>query len=191
MPTRRTRPRVNTTSQRALRLAWGLVWLLLYRPSPRPMHAWRRMLLRLFGGRIGAGAHPYPSAKIWAPWNLVMGAHSCLGPDVDCYCVDRIELGEWATVSQYSYLCTATHDESDPAMPLVTAPVSIGARAWLCADVFVGPAVTIGDGAVIGARSSVFKDVPGWVVAAGTPPRILRKREFRSDATKTVRGDAA
>jgi putative colanic acid biosynthesis acetyltransferase WcaF len=158
-----------TTAQKFLRVAWNVVWLLLYRPSPRPLHAWRRFLLRLFGARIAAGAHPYPGAKIWAPWNLTMAEHSCLASDVDCYCVAPVSLGAYATVSQYSYLCTASHDYRDPAMPLVVAPISIEAEAWVAAAAFVGPGVKIGHGAVVGARSSVFGDVESWAVVAGSP----------------------
>ena len=182
--------RIDSFTHRSLRVLWSVVWLLLYRPSPTPLHAWRRMLLRCFGARIGPGAHPYPSAKVWAPWNLEMGAHSCLGPNVDCYAVDRVHIGEFATVSQYSYLCTATHDETDLRLPLVAAPIRIGSRAWVCADVFVGPGVTIGEGTVVGARSSVFKNVPAWVVAAGTPPKILRERWLRNGAAPMRPPDA-
>jgi putative colanic acid biosynthesis acetyltransferase WcaF len=147
--------------------------------SPKVFHGWRRFLLRLFGARIGKGAHPYPSAKIWAPWNLEMGDHSCLGQNVDCYCVDRIKIGSHATVSQYSYLCAATHDYGDANMPLITAPIIIRDGAWLAADVFIGPGVTIGEGAVVGARSSVFQDIEAWTIVAGTPAKFIKKRELK------------
>ncbi len=162
------------------RVMWRLVWLLLYRPSPRVLHGWRRMLLRLFGARIGTNAHPYPSATIWAPWNLEMGEYSCLSDRVDCYSVDTIRLGPHATVSQYSFLCSASHDYSDPTMPLITAPIVIGKGAWVAADVFIGPGVTIGEGAVVGARSSVFKDVPPWTVVGGNPAGFINKRSRKS-----------
>jgi putative colanic acid biosynthesis acetyltransferase WcaF len=164
------------SANKALRALWGLVWLLLYRPSPTPLHAWRRFLLRLFGARVEAGAHPYPRARIWAPWKLSMAAHSCLADDVDCYCVAQVTLGEHVTVSQYSYLCTASHDYRDPAMPLVAAPIVIEREAWVAADAFVGPGVRIGAGAVIGARSVVLQDVDAWTVVAGSPPRRLGER---------------
>ena len=160
------------------RLLWNIVWVLLYRPTPRPMHAWRCMLLRLFGAKIGKGVRAYQSARIWAPWNLVMENHSCLGDFVDCYSVDKIHLGTHATVSQYSYLCTASHDYTRRALPLVTAPIHIGADAWVTADVFVGPGVTVGEGAVVGARSTVTRDVPPWTVVAGSPPRVIGPRKF-------------
>ncbi len=112
-----------------------------------------------------------------------MGAHSCLANDVDCYCVAPIVLGVHATVSQYSYLCSASHDWRDPAMPLVVAPITIADEAWVAADVFVGPGVTIGAGAVVGARSTVIGDIPPWTFAAGSPaqPRGARTEFKRRD----------
>jgi len=161
------------------RIIWSLAWWLLYRPSPKPCHGWRRFILRLFGATIGKHAHPHASVKIWAPWNLEMGDHSCLSHDVDCYCVARVTLGAHATVSQYSYLCTATHDIEHANMPLLTAPITIGEGAWITADVFIGPGVTIGEGAVVGARSSVFSDVAPWTVVAGNPARFIKSRQLK------------
>jgi putative colanic acid biosynthesis acetyltransferase WcaF len=108
-----------------------------------------------------------------------MEDHSGIGPFVDCYCVDVIRIGRLAAVSQYAFLCTASHDYRDIRLPLVTSPIVIGAYAWIAADVFVGPGVKIGEGAVIGARSSVFKDVEAWCVVSGNPVSLIGKREIR------------
>jgi putative colanic acid biosynthesis acetyltransferase WcaF len=175
------RPQQITTANRLRRLLWNTVWLLLYRPSPVMLHGWRRMLLRLFGARIGQGAHPYPSARIWAPWNLQMGAHSCLSYAVDCYCVDRVTLGDRATVSQYSFLCTASHDHTRRSMPLVTAPIRIEDDAWVTADVFIGPGVTIGTGAMVSARSCVVADVAPWQIVAGNPAVARGTRQLSAE----------
>lgn len=170
-----------TFANKLARSVWRLVWLLLFRPTPRLLHPWRCFLLRTFGAKIGKKVHPYPSAQIWAPWNLEMGDHSCLSEQVDCYCVDIIRIGAHSTVSQYSFLCTASHDYTKASMPLVTAPITIGERVWITADVFVGPGVAIGDGAVVTARSSVFSDIPAWSVARGNPAVPIRTREFEED----------
>lgn len=172
------------------RWLWQAVWLVLYRPSPRSLHGWRRFLLRLFGAKIAGEAHPYPAVKIWAPWNLEMGHLSCLADGVDCYCVDRVILEPHARVSQYSFLCTATHDYSDLSMPLVTKPIRIREQAWVCADVFVGPGVSIGAGAVVAARSVVHRDVPSWTVVAGNPARFIKPRNLNS-APPRKEGQAA
>jgi putative colanic acid biosynthesis acetyltransferase WcaF len=161
------------------RAVWGLVWLLLYFPSPACLHPWRRCLLRLFGARIGAGVHVYPSSRVWAPWNLEMADDSCLGRWVDCYCVGRISIGKGATVSQYAFLCAASHDIRDAAFRLCIAPISIGASAWVAAGAFVGPGVSLGEGAVLGARACAFKDLKPWAVAGGNPARPLSRRVLR------------
>lgn len=163
---------------RFARSLWAAVYVLLFRPSPRIAHRWRNLLLRLFGARLHPTARVYPRARCWAPWNLTMAEHACIGDDVDVYSAGEIRIGAWSTVSQHSYLCGATHDFEDVAHPVVAAPIVIGARCWLAADVFVGPGVTIGDGTVVGARSSVFRDLPAWVVAMGTPARPARPRRL-------------
>ena len=174
-------PSPHSTANKLGRVLWAIVWGVLFRPSPKIMLGWRRMLLRLFGARIGKGAKIMPSTRIWAPWNLTMGEEACLSHDVNCYSVAPVTVGAHATVSQYSFLCTATHDVEDPHMRLVTAPIVIGDGSWVAADVFVAPGITIGEGAVVGVRSNVFKDLDPWKVYAGTPARFIRDRVIKND----------
>jgi len=163
-----------------------LVWLFLYRPSPAFCFAWRRMLLRLFGAAVAKGANPYPRCRIWAPWNLTMLEYSCLANDVDCYCVAPVKLGIHVTVSQYAFLCTATHDYEDPDFSLVTKPIVIGDYAWIAARAFVGPGVTVGEGAVVGAMAFVSRDVPAWTVVSGNPATLVKKRTIKTATTERV-----
>jgi putative colanic acid biosynthesis acetyltransferase WcaF len=176
-PPQRTSP--HSLRNRIGRALWGVVYVTLFRPSPRICHGWRRMILRCFGARIAPTAQICPRARIWAPWNLIMGERSCIGDDVDVYSVTTISIGADSTVSQYSYLCGATHDYEDPIHPVVPKPITIGERCWVAADVFVAPGVTIGDGTVVGARSNVFKDLPAWVVAVGSPAKPIKPRVLR------------
>jgi putative colanic acid biosynthesis acetyltransferase WcaF len=163
---------------RVARVLWGLTYVLLFRCSPRPLHRWRNWLLRLFGAKLHPTARVYSRARIWGPWNLTMAEYATISDDVDVYCVDSITLGAHATVSQYCYLCGATHEFEDVHFPLVPRPIAIGRRAWLAADVFVAPGITIGEGTVVAARSSVVKDLPPWVVAMGTPAQPVRPRKL-------------
>jgi putative colanic acid biosynthesis acetyltransferase WcaF len=182
------RPSPHSHTNRIARLTWTLVWIVLFRPSPKPLHAWRRMLLRLFGARLGHGAVVHASARVWAPWNLEMGEFSSLAPFVDCYSVAPIRLGRCVSVSQYSFLCTASHDIDAADMPLTTAPIVLADHVWIAADVFVAPGVRIGEGAVAAARSSVFKDVPEWTVVAGNPAKPLRTRSRAVAGNLTMAG---
>lgn len=169
-------PSSHSRANKALRLLWQVVWLCLFRPSPWFIHAGRRGLLRLFGAQVGRGVQVMPSVKIWAPWNLVLGDCATVSSGVDLYSVDRIEVGAHATISQRAFICTASHNVDHSNMPLTTAPVRILSGAWVCAEAYVHPGVTIGIDAVAGVRSVVLHDVPDRHIVGGHPAKFLRQR---------------
>lgn len=144
--------------------------------SPRPLFGWRRFLLRLFGARIGRNAHVYPSARIYIPWNLTLGAEASIGEWALIYNLGPVTIGERATISHRAHLCAGTHDYRDPVLALQRVPIEIGAQAWVCADAFVGPNVRVGEGAVVGAAAVAVHDVPPWQIVAGNPARVIKTR---------------
>lgn len=160
-----------------IRLLWGIIWPLGTWFLPRSVGSgWKRMLLRMFGAKMGKNSHVYSSAKVYYPANLVMGNNTCLASEVDCYNVAPIILEDNVTVSQGAYLCTASHDITNPLNPLITAPIVLKDQSWIGARAFVGMGVTIGQGAVVGATASVYKDVEPWTVVGGNPAKFLKKR---------------
>lgn len=162
------------------RLVWNLTYLIFFRPFDlNPFKSYRSFILKIFGAKVGIGANIYASAKIWAPWNLEIGENSTLGPNVDCYNQGKIKIGSNTTISQKSYLCASSHDISDPKINLILCPISIGDQVWVAADAFIGPNVEIGQGAVVGARSCVFKNVDPWSVVGGNPAKFIKKRVLR------------
>jgi putative colanic acid biosynthesis acetyltransferase WcaF len=109
---------------------------------------------------------------------LTIGEEASIAHGVDCYCVDRLTIGAHATVSQYAFLCTASHDPCDPHMRLVTAPITIESQSWICAGAYLLPGVRVGTGAVVGARAVVTRDVAAWQIVAGNPARTIGRREL-------------
>lgn len=164
-------------SNRLLRVLWGMVYLLLFRSSPRPFHPWRVLLLRLFGAKIGKGCHIYSSVKVWAPWNLVLGNHVGVGDGVTLYCMDKIDIGDFAVISQGAHLCGGTHDYNSANFQLIAKPIVIGAHTWVCAEAFIHPGVTLPEGAVVGARTVVINDlIEPWTVYTGNPCKKIATR---------------
>jgi putative colanic acid biosynthesis acetyltransferase WcaF len=161
---------------RLRRLLWNLVWLLLYRPSPRPLHSWRAALLRLFGAQLGPNCHFYPSSRVWAPWNLVCSDQVTASDDAQIYNPAPITLGSHAILSQEAYLCGATHDYDDPAFPLLAFSMQLGAYAWVCARASVAPGVNLGEGAILGLGSIATRDLEPWSVYAGAPAVKIKER---------------
>lgn len=156
---------------------WWLVQGSLFAWSPQVLYGWRRFLLRLFGAKIGKGVIIRPTARITYPWKLSIGDFSWIGDDVVLYNLGTIQIGSQAVVSQRCYLCTGSHDYTKPNFDIFAKPIVIGDAAWLATDVFVAPGVRVGDGAVVGARSSVFKDLPELVVAVGSPANVVKERK--------------
>ena len=168
-----------TLRNRLARLAWGIVCALLFRPSPRPLHAWRCWLLTRFGARIAHGCHIYPGAIIWAPWNLTCHEEAGVANGAILYNQAPIVLGKRAVISQGAHLCTGTHDFESEGFELYAKPITVGDHAWLAAECFVHPGVTVGEGAVVGARSVVTRDVPAWTVCAGNPCKPIKPRKMK------------
>lgn len=159
------------------RLLWSIFYWIFFKPFGLFIfNNWRNFILRGFGARIGKGSIVHASVKIWAPWNLSMGKYSCLGPGVDCYNQGKITIGDNTTISQKTYLCASSHDISDPKNHLILKPIYIHNQVWVAASSFVGPGVTIGEGAVVAATASVFKNVKEWTVVGGNPSIFFKKR---------------
>lgn len=163
-------------TNRIARLAWSVTMVCLFRYSPRPLHGWRSFLLRCFGARVGKGVHVYPGVKIWAPWNLELADQCGIADGVVLYSQGKIRIGRKAVISQGTHLCTGTHDYTQRGFPLFTKPITIGDEVWIAAEAFIHPGITVGDGAVIGARSVVHKDMPAWMVCAGHPCKPMKER---------------
>jgi putative colanic acid biosynthesis acetyltransferase WcaF len=162
-------------SQRVLRVMWEFCWFVFCAWTPKPLNEWRLFWLRVFDAKIHGHPFVHQRARIAIPWNLTLHDGACLGDRTNAYSLGEIEIHERAIVAQEAYLCTGTHQFDDPALPLVTAKITVGARAFIGARAFVLPGVTIGEGARVGACSVVTKDVPAGAVVVGNPARPAQK----------------
>jgi len=155
---------------------WWLIQSTIFCFSPQFMYSWRNFLLRLFGANIGKNVIIRPSVKITYPWKLTIGDYSWIGDDVNLYTLGEIEIGNNSVISQKSYLCAASHDYDKPDFPIWAKKITIEDECWLATDVYVAPGITIGRGTVVGARSSVFKDLPPGMVCIGSPAKPIKER---------------
>lgn len=163
------------------RPAWfvQLWWILqgtLFACSPQFMYGWRRWLLRRFGAKVGSNVLCRPSVKVTYPWKVRIGDHCWIGDEAVLYSLGEIDIGANTVISQRSYICAASHDHTVATFDICARKVTIGAEVWIATDVFVAPGVTIGYGTVVGARSSVFKDLPEGMICIGSPARPIAPR---------------
>jgi len=162
---------------RLRRLAWNVCWNLLYRFSPRPLHAWRAFLLRLFGATMGKNCHFYPRSRVWAPWNLACADQVTAADGAEIYNPAPMTFASHAILSQDAYICGATHDYDDPAFPLIAFAMSFGEYSWVCARASVAPGVHLAEGAVLGLGSVATRNLEPWTVYAGVPAVRVKERK--------------
>jgi putative colanic acid biosynthesis acetyltransferase WcaF len=155
---------------------WQIVQGTLFACSPQFAHGWRRFLLRAFGAKVGVRVIVRPSARITYPWKVEIGDWSWIGDHAELYSLGAIRIGTHSVISQRAYLCAGTHDYRSLDFAILAPPIQVGDQVWIATDVFVAPGVTIGDGAVIGARSSVFHDIGPGEIAFGSPAKVQGKR---------------
>jgi len=156
--------------------SWWMVQGVLFRLSPQFMYGWRRFLLRLFGAIIGENVLIRPTVKILYPWKLIVGDWSWIGDEVTLYNMETINIGENCVISQKSYLCTSSHDHTKSSFDIFAQPIDIKNETWIASDVFIAPGVTIGQGTVVGFRSTVNKDLPPQMVCYGNPAKPIKPR---------------
>ena len=163
------------------RAVWEVVWMLLFRPTPRwCLNGWRRFLLWAFGAIVGKGVRIQGGAKIWQPWRIRIGDNSWIDSSVSLYSVDDIKIGSNVVISEGAFICTASHDIGSDTFELVTKPIEIGDSAWVCSRAIILPGVKIGEGAVIAAGAVVSRDVAPWTVVAGNPAKFIKNRDMTS-----------
>ncbi len=155
---------------------WWLVQNTLFSWSPQFLYGWRRFLLRLFGASIGKNVLVRPSARITYPWKLSIGDFSWIGDNVELYTLGEIRIGANTVISQRSYLCTGTHDSSSPTFDISAHPILIGEQVWVASDVYIAPGVELGDGCVVGARSTVLHNLPAAQICFGYPAKPVKDR---------------
>ena len=94
---------------------------------------------------------------------------------------------DWVTT--YPFNVIFEEGKSFDGHPRTKGDVSIGNDVWIGSEAFILSGVTIGDGAVIAARSVVTRDVPPYSIVAGNPARQVRLRfsETVIDALQRIR----
>ncbi len=165
-------------SDKIYRLIWRIVSLFFFTPLSLPFfNSWRIFLLRLFGAKIGENCVIHSSVYIPSPKNLIFGSHSAMGPQVQLHFGKTI-IGSKVTISQRTYLCSASHETTSINTPFKAGTIVIKDFVWIASEAFIMSNVIVGKGAIVGARAAVFKNVNEWTIVGGNPAKFIKKRDI-------------
>jgi putative colanic acid biosynthesis acetyltransferase WcaF len=162
------------------RVVWAAVYP-LFRLSPRICYGWRNLLLRVMGARVGTGARVDNRADITFPWNVEIGPMSSVAANVLIYSLGQVSIGHSVTISHNAQLCAGTHDYRRNDFPLLLVPIVVKDGAWICANAFICPGVTVGESAIVGACAVATKNIPDRLIVAGNPARQIGTREANQE----------
>lgn len=166
-----------TTKEKIGRVLWNYCGQVLFRFTFHNWYGLRNALLRVFGAKVGSPVRIRASVLVEQPWNLSIGDNSSIGDRAIVYCLGPVTIGKHVSVSQGAHLCAGTHDYRQADMPLLRPPIVIEDSAWIAADAFVGPGVTVGEGAILGARAVAMKSLEAWTIYSGNPAQRVRERK--------------
>jgi len=169
---------------RWIEAAWhGVKCFFFLSPWPVPS-ALKRALLRFFGAQIGEGVVIKPRVNIHLPWKLAVGDFAWIGEEAFILNFEPVTLGAHCCISQRAFICTGNHDYRQPNMPYRNDRITVQDGAWIGAQAFIAPGVTIGTDAVITAGSVVTRDQPPQMICSGNPCVALKHRWPSSHSRK-------
>jgi putative colanic acid biosynthesis acetyltransferase WcaF len=157
------------------------LWIIaqyLFISSALPGSTHRRLLLRLFGARIGKSVEIKPRVRVKFPWRLSIGANSWIGEAVWIDNLANVEIGTHCCISQGAYLCTGSHDWTQPRFDLIVRPIHIGDQSWIAARSVIGPGVIAGEGVVLSIASVATHDLAPWSIYSGSPATLTKARRI-------------
>lgn len=123
---------------------------------------------------MGEGSYGYPEVFSWGEGaELTIGKYCSIAQEVKVF-LGGEHRTEWVTTYPFSVLWPEGWGIS--GHPKTKGNVAIGNDVWVGAFACILSGVTVGDGAVIGARAVVTKDVPPYAIVVGNPAKVIKYR---------------
>lgn len=167
----------NFTRNEKIKLQiWRCVDALLFKTSLKILSKWRIFLLRLFGAQIGKGCYISPKATIYIPWNFEMGNFCSIDDYAFIKPRVKIKIGDYVSIATFVHIIPGGHNVRTRGFESDLAPIVVGNGVFIGADSYISKGVNIGQMAVIGARSTVLKDIPENSIAFGSPCQVKSER---------------
>jgi putative colanic acid biosynthesis acetyltransferase WcaF len=148
----------------------------LFFKSSFPFYSPKRILLRLFGARVGRGLIIKPYVSIKYPWKLVIGDHVWIGEDVWIDNLAKVTLGSHSCLSQGALLLCGNHNYKKTTFDLIVSEITLEQGAWAGARSTVCGGSTMGSHSLLTVGSVAIGPLePNWMYQ-GNPARKLRPR---------------
>ena len=134
---------------------------------------WYALTKEQFHNQVGENTVVYSQLTVVLPKNVTIGSNCIIMDGVLMMGAGGITIGNNVNIGAHAKLISNNHDVYDRPV-LVVKPVTIKDWAWIGAGSTVLPGVTVGKYAILGADSVATKDIPDYVVAVGSPAKVIK-----------------
>jgi acetyltransferase-like isoleucine patch superfamily enzyme len=141
-----------------------------------PFNPLRIWFLRRLGAQIGEHVYLFGSSEVLSPKGLMVVGNCHIGRFCQLDARGGVRIGRNVVIASHCLLITADHDPDDPEFGGRLAPIEIGDRVWIGSRATILKGVSIGEGAVVAAGSTVVGDVQPWSIVGGVPAKHIRER---------------
>lgn len=170
-----------TTKEKIKEQLWRIVEIVLFRPSPKLFSLWRVFLLRVFGAKIGNSCYISNWAIFIHPWNICIGNNCGIDDYVFIKGDKRIVIGNYVSIGNYSKIIPSGHDIRSRNFEHCGKPITIGNGAFIGANSFIGPGVSVGEMAVVGSCVNLYKNIPDNTVVITKVEYLYKERLGQED----------
>ncbi|MGA0558498.1 WcaF family extracellular polysaccharide biosynthesis acetyltransferase [Larkinella sp. VNQ87] len=159
-------------------ILWFLVspvFINTYLPVPMAL---KRLVLRLFGAKIGVGLAIKPGVNIKFPWLLTIGNYVWIGEKVWIDNLTEVTIGDHACISQGALLETGNHNYRIRTFDLFVKPIHLENGVWIGANSVVCPGVTCHSHSILTAGSVATRSLDAYGIYQGNPAVWVKTREI-------------
>ncbi len=160
------------------RTLWYFVNIAFFKNAWMPLSAFKVVLLRWFGAKVGKGVNIKPNVNIKYPWLLSIGDYCWIGEGVWIDNLTWVKIGNNVCVSQGALLLTGNHDYKKYTFDLMTGEIVLEDGVWIGAKALVCPNVVCKSHSVLAAGSVTSKDLQPYLIYQGNPAVAVRNRKI-------------
>jgi len=156
-----------------------IIWFLFGKPllaSFIPGTYWRKILLKIFGAKIGLGGKIKSRLFISEPWNLEVGDHCWFGEDLWIDNLSMVYIGDRVCLSQGVYICTGNHNYRKETFDLELKNIIIEDDCWIAAKSIIAPGTIMKRGSVASLGSLISGNIEEYGIYKGNPAKLFKKR---------------
>ena len=156
-----------------------VLWSFLGKPligSFIPGTFWRKLILRIFGAKIGKGGKIKTNIRISEPLNLDIGDHCWVGEKVWIDNLALVRIGNRVCLSQEVYICTGNHNYKKELFDLILKSIIIEDDCWLAAKSIVSPGSILREGSIASLGAVVSGTLKRNGIYKGNPASLFKFR---------------